>query len=79
MNYYYYELADCVLSRTYPNKYVTSISEIGGSPVYDHTLLSQRVWLENEDGVLLLKNRFSGDSRVDIKEFMWIKLKSHQI
>jgi len=41
-------------------------------------LHSERVWAEEEDGVRYLKNRTTGskDSPIDMKEFVWVKLKS---
>ena len=44
-------------------------------------LYSERVWAEEEDDVRYLKNRTTGvkDSPIDMKEFVWVKLKSKTI
>ena len=41
-------------------------------------MYSERVWAEEEDGVRYLKNRTTGikDLPIDMKEFVWVKLKS---
>jgi hypothetical protein len=41
-------------------------------------MYSERVWAEEEDDVRYLKNRTTGikDSPIDMKEFVWVKLKS---
>jgi hypothetical protein len=41
-------------------------------------MYSERVWAEEEDDVRYLKNRMTGrkDSPIDMKEFVWVKLKS---
>ena len=44
-----------------------------------HKLMEQsdRVWRETDRGISFIKNRYtSPDTLVDMKEFMWIKLKS---
>lgn len=38
-------------------------------------LHSERVWLESDLHVEFIKHRWEVDPRVDMKEFMWIKLK----
>lgn len=42
---------------------------------------SKRVWVEEKGGVKYLKNLITGskDSPIDMKEFFWIKLKSHTL
>jgi len=41
---------------------------------------SDRVWLEGDTEVKYFKNRFTGDDTVvDMKEFMWIKLKAQTL
>jgi hypothetical protein len=41
-------------------------------------MYSERVWAEEEDDIRYLKNRTTGtkDSPIDMKEFVWVKLKS---
>jgi hypothetical protein len=41
-------------------------------------MYSERVWAEEDHGVRYLKNRTTGikDSPIDMKEFVWVKLKS---
>lgn len=38
-------------------------------------LHSQRVWIEDESGIRFFKNRNYGNIDVDLKEFVFIKLK----
>lgn len=42
---------------------------------------SQRIWVEEGGHVFFLKHRYSspGSTVVDMKEFMWVKLKSKAI
>lgn len=42
--------------------------------------IAQRIWMEHSEGVHFIKNREHGlPVDVDIKEFMWVKLRSHLI
>jgi hypothetical protein len=80
MNYYYYELSDAVMKSNpsaFGHKYYVSTRV----PYYVHTSFSERIWLEDENGVKLVKDRLTGQvgTQADLKEFMWIKLKCHQI
>lgn len=41
---------------------------------------SNRAWEESEKGIRYVKYRFGGPiPKVDMKEFMWVKLKSRQL
>ena len=48
--------------------------------VHDEALKhSRRVWLENANGVSLIKNKVTNDPYVDTKELVWIKLQAKDI
>jgi hypothetical protein len=78
---FYYELHDGAVS-IWGAKYhvVYSITgdamQAGG---YDITQHSNRIWCEQGDTVWYVKNRFTNVPDVDLKEFMWIKLKSQTL
>jgi hypothetical protein len=59
------------LYNTHNGKVVTSLERY-------FMMYSERVWAEEEDGVRYLKNRTTGikDLPIDMKEFVWVKLKS---
>jgi len=62
------------------SKYVASIGRIRGYYVTNQMIEhSYRVWEEDDTGtVKYIKNR-SGETVVDMKEFMWIKLQARII
>jgi hypothetical protein len=76
---YYFEFSDTVAEKMDINKYVTrrltpwqNIYHNG----YNLGHMANRVWCEDEASVCFVKNRFGGHAAdVDLKEFMWIKLK----
>ncbi len=83
---YYYEIADDKYMVQHDLKLETVIDPVTFQPVkryrgnfqilYDAT----RVWAESEDGVKFVKHRFADKTaEVDLKEFMWIKLKAQEI
>jgi len=59
------------LYNTHNGKVVTSLERY-------LMMYSERVWAEEKSGVKYLKNRLTGskDSPIDMKEFVWVKLKS---
>ena len=77
----FFELADGVVEE-YGHKYlalynVRKSAVIGGA--HRRLMLhSNRVWVEDDEGVRLMKDRWDGitDKPVDLKEFFWIKLRS---
>jgi hypothetical protein len=82
MRTWYYELSD--LAQGYEHKYYTirndrasDAPEAGG---FNLTSSSNRIWLEEDGRVKWIKNRWAAIAdTVDLKEFMWVKLQSHQI
>jgi len=77
MRRYYFELPDGDRMR-YLWSHETGL---GGQPTASRTLLSyqaRRIWEEREDGAVTyikLKSRCISDmSRVDMREFAWVKL-----
>jgi len=47
---------------------------------YWMTQHSDRIWKEDSSGVCFVKNRYNIDYKtVDLKEFMWIKLKAKEV
>jgi hypothetical protein len=59
------------LYNTHNGKVVTSLERY-------LMMYSERVWAEEDHSVSYLKNRTTGikDSPIDMKEFVWVKLKS---
>lgn len=80
----FFELADEAIEN-YTHKhlalYNTRKSAVIGGQYRKILLFSNRVWVEEDTGVRFLKHRFSEASQtpVDMKEFFWIKLKSHTL
>jgi hypothetical protein len=76
----FFEIADCAVAE-FGHKYLAlydvesvAISGTGAQRMQ----MSERVWAEGKGGVKYLKNRMTGrkDSPIDMKEFVWVKLKS---
>ena len=40
---------------------------------------SDRIWEESSRGIRVVKNRFSNDTAIDMKEFFWVKLSSREL
>ena len=83
MSNYYFEINDLVVTE-FGGKYFVAHHKSGdgiSAGGYRITAASDRVWKERDDGdVRYLKNRtIPNDAPVDMKEFMWIKLQSHQL
>ena len=80
---FYYELNDGSVSK-WGSKYYVVYSRMGDAMMAGGaglTLHSDRVWCEQDGVVWFIKNR-SGDPdklTVDLKEFMWIKLKAQTV
>ena len=82
---YYYELSDIVLHNWDSKYYVARVR--GGHDAmmaggYAVTINSNRIWRHDSDGsVRFVKHREQNPQTalVDMKEFMWIKLKSKEI
>ncbi len=77
----FFELADCAV-KDFGGKYF-ALYDTRKSKVMmgsDRYLLinSNRVWAEEDEGVRFIKHRYSEaeTTPVDMKEFLWIKLKS---
>jgi hypothetical protein len=82
----YFEIADSLIDD-FKGKYLVQ-NDVEESVYNEITCLyprnamwnSNRVWAETEYGVKYLKNRIVGDDKeVDMKEFMWIKLRAQAI
>lgn len=76
---YYFEFSDSVAEAMDINKYVTLSQILNWQNAYRNGYnlgnMANRVWREDVDGVRFVKNRFVHAADVDMKEFMWIKLK----
>ena len=78
----YVEIADCVVSQ-YPRKYMMSVGN-ANTPVIDILPLrvmyvAERIWLESEDGITWVKNRYHSNKELspdELTEFIWVKLRS---
>jgi len=77
----YYEINDGLLGRNlYKSKYYVVNTEVKGYPKISLQMDSERIWCEDSTGVRFVKNRYNIDySKVDMQEFMWIKLSSKAI
>ena len=83
MEQVYCELHEDLAKRLNLPKYVTYLTEDFGNfrgnlrVVYS----SERVWVQHGSSVIFAKNRHSDPvtTKVDMEEFMWIKLKSVEI
>ena len=80
---FYYELADCVVPY-WGSKYKVVYSQSGDAMMaggYKLTRHSNRVWCEQNNVVWFIKNieKQPYDALVDLKEFMWVKLKAETI
>jgi len=84
---YYYEIADGKYMVQHDLKLETVIDPVTFQPVkrywfnFSTMFDSNRVWAESEDGVKFVKHRFADPKtvEVDLKEFMWIKLKAQEV
>jgi hypothetical protein len=80
----YFEIADSAVEQ-HGHKYCAMLNINPGEIVrrdgLRRILMSDRVWKEDNNGnIKFLRNRFAGqNSSVDIKEFVWVKLKSRQL
>ena len=85
----YFEFNDSAIGKRFSNFGATVPAKYGvrycatdlpGGPLVPMKLMAfaDRVWQEDEAGVKFIKNRngFPETTRVDMKEFFWIKLKS---
>lgn len=75
----YFEIADCSIPK-FGRKYFVSheadTTPVGRIPYLQH---SDRAWMEHEGNVWFIKHRYITSPTVDLKEFMWIKLKSETV
>ena len=78
----YFEIAEQCVPLKLPARYIF-MANVGGKPLYSRELrncmlFSNRVWEDNNGTIRYVKHRYTGDltTPVDLKEFMWIKLKS---
>ena len=82
MTVVYCELSDDSAARLNLPKYFTYHSTSFGVHGKDNLLhWADRIWIQDDQGIRYAKNRNSDPDTtpVDMKEFMWIKLKSETI
>ena len=76
----YYELADESTTlfggKYFTNNIISDSKSIYGIKLYSN---SDRVWMEDKGKIWFIKNRWFPTPTVDLKEFMWIKLKAETI
>lgn len=74
----YFELND-KFAEKHGNKYIVAHNVADIESIYrwyrQVMLHSERAWLESDIHVEFIKHRWEVDPVVDMKEFMWIKLK----
>ena len=90
----YYEIADACIDKYDGNKYLVQPAVIEYQVINPETFqpvkywnfktkpmqFATRAWLESDAGVRFVKNRFEDMTYpVDMKEFMWIKLKAQTV
>lgn len=75
----YYEINKNVAER-YFNGVTNWVEKVDPAGRHNRRALafSERAWLESKKGVEYIKNR-NPPTKVDMEEFMWVKLKSHQL
>lgn len=82
MNTYYFEIPDRLVGKEYDHKYYYATGELNDGSRFNLIYDSVRIWFEGHDGVSYRKNKrsvYPNDSTVNLKEFMWIKLQSHEV
>ena len=82
---YYYEISDAV-KESWDNKYYVAHVRGGHDAMmaggFAVTMNSDRIWRQDSDGsIRFIKHRWKNPhlAQVDLKEFMWIKLKAQDI
>ena len=78
---FYYELHDGAVSK-WGAKYHVIYSQTGDAVQaggYAITQHSNRIWCEQKGIVWFVKNRMDPTTEVDLKEFMWVKLKAQTV
>lgn len=81
MEQVYCELSDVMAKESNLPRYVTwKIEEVNTSRRWIY-YISDRVWAQNVEGIRYTKHRLVNlnTAKVDMEEFMWIKLKSVEI
>ena len=83
MEQVYCELHEDTARRLHLPKYVSYITDDFGNMKGNHRMVygSDRVWVQRGSRIRFAKNRL-GDpltTKVDMEEFMWVKLKSVEI
>jgi hypothetical protein len=79
----FFEIADWAVEE-YGHKYLAlyNVQYVAISGHGAQTMqMSERVWAEEKSGVKYLKNRLTGskNSPIDMKEFVWVKLRSRTL
>ena len=79
--YFYFEVNDRSVKRYGGKYFVVSKNRFEVIPAATNRLLqlSDRAWCEQEGCVWYIKHRKDPTTEVDLKEFMWIKLKAETI
>jgi len=77
---FYFDLHDSAVKQ-WGSKYFAahgsdSAIRAGGTNL---TALAERIWCEQEGHVWFVKHRTSQHPKVDMEEFMWIKLKAKEV
>ena len=73
---YYYEITQTTRYIS-PGIYVSKGSDrIIEGVITTLAYPSERIWMEDEDGVQFIKARTYAMPKVDLEEFMWIKLRA---
>lgn len=80
----FFELAESLVGRKevgLPGRYFAVYGAESGNEVQGRHLklmqFSDRVWAEDNNGVRFMKHRYAYPTpKVDLKEFMWVKLRS---
>jgi len=81
MSQLYFELSDVIAKESGLPRYVTWKTEEINTQRRWIYYIADRVWAQNDDGIRYTKHRLENlnTAKVNMEEFMWVKLKSKSI
>ena len=75
----YFEITDCMVSE-FDHKYLVKHEAVKNVYYIKLTHAAERIWCEDGIEVTFLKHRYLPmETKVDMAEFMWVKLKSQSV
>jgi hypothetical protein len=81
MSQLYFELSEVIAKESNLPRYITWKTEEANTLRQRIYYIADRVWAQNDEGIRYTKHRLENlnTAKVDIEEFMWVKLKSKSI